>query len=194
MVSSTILDAAEQVIGEQGLGAHMEAIAARAGVAVGTLYNHFDDRQELVDALRESRRQQLLARLQAALDASAGQPLAPRLEAMLGELVAAAVARSRFNATLFQADDAGRHFARQTEMAASFAALLQPAFARARRDGELAADPKQLQPLMLFGLAKVAIAVALRDPERLPPKDLPRQVVGAFLRGAAPHSARGARR
>jgi len=46
-----ILTAAEEVFSEEGLGARMEQIAARAGVAVGTLYNHFQDRGALVNAL-----------------------------------------------------------------------------------------------------------------------------------------------
>lgn len=193
-MSTTILDAAEQVFGEQGLDARMEAIATRAGVAVGTLYNHFEDRQALVDALRASRRQQLLARLQASLAASQGQPLAQRLEAVLAQAVAVAAARSRFSTMMLQADDVGSHLARQKELAAQFSAVLEDAFARARRDGELAADPKRLQPMMLFGLLKVCLALSSRDPARLPPKDVPRQVVAAFLHGAAPRPGRGPHR
>src|SRR6266508_4489678 len=52
-----ILGAAEEVFAAEGLGARMERIAARAGVAVGTLYNHFQDRNALVAALVRSRRE-----------------------------------------------------------------------------------------------------------------------------------------
>ena len=49
---SAILEAAEHEFASDGLhAARMERIAARAGVAVGTLYNHFDDREALVLAL-----------------------------------------------------------------------------------------------------------------------------------------------
>jgi AcrR family transcriptional regulator len=68
MTSGSILDAAEGVFAEQGLqGARMEDIAARAGVAVGTLYNYFSDRQKLLAALQSSRQQQLFSLLDAAL-------------------------------------------------------------------------------------------------------------------------------
>jgi AcrR family transcriptional regulator len=54
---AAILDAAEEVFAEEGLhAAHMNDIAAKAGVAVGTLYNHFKDRDALLDALMRERR------------------------------------------------------------------------------------------------------------------------------------------
>ena len=54
---AAILDAAEEVFADQGLhAAHMNDIAAKAGVAVGTLYNHFKDRDALLDALMRERR------------------------------------------------------------------------------------------------------------------------------------------
>jgi AcrR family transcriptional regulator len=69
MTSAAILDAAEGVFAEQGLqGARMEDIAARAGVAVGTLYNYFSDRQTLLAALQASRQQQLFGLLDASLE------------------------------------------------------------------------------------------------------------------------------
>ena len=47
-----ILEAAEEAFGQSGLnGARMDDIAARAGVSVGTLYNHFSDRDALLKAL-----------------------------------------------------------------------------------------------------------------------------------------------
>ncbi len=67
--AAAILDAAEELFAEQGLAnAHMNDIAARAGVAVGTLYNHFKDRDALLAALLEARRGDLLARMDAFLE------------------------------------------------------------------------------------------------------------------------------
>ncbi|KAA0120003.1 TetR/AcrR family transcriptional regulator [Mycolicibacterium sp. P9-22] len=45
-----LLDAAREVFRERGLGAPLEAVAARAGVSIGTLYNRFCNREELIDA------------------------------------------------------------------------------------------------------------------------------------------------
>lgn len=58
--AQAIIDAAEQVFADKGLQAHMNDIAAGAGVAVGTLYNHFKDRDALLSEILEVRRSGLL--------------------------------------------------------------------------------------------------------------------------------------
>jgi AcrR family transcriptional regulator len=68
--SAAILDAAEEVFADKGLAnAHMNDIATKAGVAVGTLYNHFEDRDALLAALITQRRTDLIGRMDAFLDA-----------------------------------------------------------------------------------------------------------------------------
>ena len=63
-MSGAILDGAEQVAAEVGLSAaSLQAIAARAGVSVGTIYNHFTDRNELFEEVFARRRAELLATL-----------------------------------------------------------------------------------------------------------------------------------
>jgi AcrR family transcriptional regulator len=79
-----ILIAAEQVFTEQGLsGAAMSMIAERAGVAVGTLYNRFKDREALLGALLDDRREELLERLDEALAEVAAEDLRTRLHAFV---------------------------------------------------------------------------------------------------------------
>jgi AcrR family transcriptional regulator len=46
-----LIGAAREVFGEQGSGASMEAIAKHAGVGVGTLYRHFPNRFDIVEAV-----------------------------------------------------------------------------------------------------------------------------------------------
>jgi AcrR family transcriptional regulator len=46
-----LVDAAREVFTEQGASASMEAIAKRAGVGVGTLYRHFPNRFDIVEAV-----------------------------------------------------------------------------------------------------------------------------------------------
>jgi AcrR family transcriptional regulator len=78
--AEAILSASEAVFAEKGLqAARMEEIAARSGVAVGTLYNHFADRSALLEALVLSRRKALLARLDGELDESKGRPFVDQL-------------------------------------------------------------------------------------------------------------------
>ena len=76
-----ILEAAEEVFGESGLsGARMEDIAGRAGVSVGTLYNHFKDRDALLKDLIVARREELLARLDAVLASTEKEGFGSQLE------------------------------------------------------------------------------------------------------------------
>jgi AcrR family transcriptional regulator len=46
-----LIDAAREVFDEQGVSASMEAIAKKAGVGVGTLYRHFPNRYDVVEAV-----------------------------------------------------------------------------------------------------------------------------------------------
>jgi AcrR family transcriptional regulator len=46
-----VLTAAREAFGEHGLETPIEDIARRAGVGVGTVYRHFPNKQDLVDAL-----------------------------------------------------------------------------------------------------------------------------------------------
>jgi AcrR family transcriptional regulator len=79
-----VLTAAEEVFADAGLhAAHMGEIAQRAGVAVGTLYNHFADREALLAGLAEARFKELIADMDAALKASADEPFAPRVRALV---------------------------------------------------------------------------------------------------------------
>ncbi|HTB71812.1 MAG TPA: TetR/AcrR family transcriptional regulator [Polyangiaceae bacterium] len=63
---NAILDAAEAVFAERGFhGARIQDIAERARIAVGTVYNHFSDKDEVLSALLEERTDGLLAQVRA---------------------------------------------------------------------------------------------------------------------------------
>ena len=49
-----LVAAAREIFTEHGSGASMEAIAKRAGVGVGTLYRHFPNRFDIVEAVYET--------------------------------------------------------------------------------------------------------------------------------------------
>ena len=66
---AAILEAAEAVFAERGFhGARMEEIASRAGVAVGTLYNYFEDRKHLLGALLDACGAELGVKLERTLE------------------------------------------------------------------------------------------------------------------------------
>jgi AcrR family transcriptional regulator len=80
-VRAQILDAAEELIAARGLhGAALAQIARKAGVAVGTLYNYFADRDAMIRALFESRRAALRPKLLAVIGAGQGLKFEQRLQ------------------------------------------------------------------------------------------------------------------
>lgn len=70
--AAAILAAAEEVFAEQGVHtARMNDIAHRAGVAVGTLYNHFEDKDALLAGLLVERKRQVLELVDRVVDGPA---------------------------------------------------------------------------------------------------------------------------
>jgi AcrR family transcriptional regulator len=96
-VRAEILDAAEELIATRGLhGAALAQIARRAGVAVGTLYNYFADRDAMIRALFDSRRAMLRPKLVAAVDNASQLPFEKRLRQYLRDVFAAFDEHRRF--------------------------------------------------------------------------------------------------
>lgn len=61
---NAILDAAEHVFAKQGFhGARIQDIADHARIAVGTVYNHFEQKEDVLHALLEDRMEQMIGAL-----------------------------------------------------------------------------------------------------------------------------------
>jgi AcrR family transcriptional regulator len=87
--SEAIIDAAEEVAAERGLeNTSIAAIAERAGVAAGTLYNYFPDREALLASWFAQRRKEMVPRIEAAAKAHAHLPFEKWLRAYLHDLFA----------------------------------------------------------------------------------------------------------
>jgi AcrR family transcriptional regulator len=96
-VRAEILDAAEELIATRGLhGSPLAQIARRAGVAVGTLYNYFADRDALIRALFETRRATLRPKLAAAVENASKLPFEKRLRQYMRDVFAAFDEHRRF--------------------------------------------------------------------------------------------------
>jgi AcrR family transcriptional regulator len=99
-----ILAAAEATFAEDGLyAARMETIASRAGMAVGTLYNFFKDRETLLEALVEMRSLALAQELDHELDAIEGESFEAHVRAFLSAALAHVAAHGRFWVELLRA-------------------------------------------------------------------------------------------
>ena len=87
--SDAIIDAAEEVAAERGLeNTSIAAIAERAGVAAGTLYNYFPDRSALLASWFAQRRKEMVPRIEAAAKEHAHLPFEQWLRAYLEDLFA----------------------------------------------------------------------------------------------------------
>jgi AcrR family transcriptional regulator len=181
LASDAILEAAEQVFGEVGHEARMEVIASRAGVAVGTLYNHFRDRDALVDALFEHRRAALLARVEAAITESESTPFRARLVLVLEAVLTSTAPNARFRQLFLQAEL--RKPSKQA-MLEHLSATFAPLMAQGRRENLLRSDPHELQAAFLFSLLHTAVLMSYDFPERLPRERVAEIVCDQFVDGA----------
>jgi AcrR family transcriptional regulator len=190
-----ILDAAASAFSTGGAGAvRMEDIAAGAGIAVGTLYNYFRDRQTLVASLLQSRTQVLLAALDAASDAGtgAGPRSAASVTAELHQFVTTLVTHWDANRVLLTlmiddllhrgADATAVH--RQHTVATQLMARAQKLMARGIEAGVLRPADSAAYAAMLLGMVRGVVSTAIVRGEAgfAHQSDA---IVGVFLRGAA---------
>lgn len=183
--AAAILAAAEESFAADGLQARMESIAARAGVAVGTVYNHFEDREALLAELVRSRRAVLLRRLDAAV-AEEG-PFADLLRRFLRALFGHWTEHWRFMGILVQAQLLGK----PPRPGIGPPSILQEVNARAGRvvdrglaEGALHPGDRDLYASVLVGMARGALLHDLEANRPAPLAERLEQVVELFLRGA----------
>jgi AcrR family transcriptional regulator len=177
--AEAILTAAEAVFAEKGLQtARMEEIAARSGVAVGTLYNHFADRSALLEALVLSRRKALLARLDAELDESKGRPFVDQLRGFTNALFEHVAGHFGFFTVLMQERQDHRTMLKELEGRA------QKLMQRGLSQKALRSRHTELLGAAFVGLLRGVLSRAFRDP-RAEIAACVEAVVDLFLRGAA---------
>jgi AcrR family transcriptional regulator len=161
----------------------MERIASRAGVAVGTLYNHFQDREALVGALASSRCETLLGRVDGTLAATLDGPVEVRLRAFLGAIAEHARAHGRFLQVLVQAGEGPAHPRPPPTLIKELVARADALVARAVASGELRPDPAGVFGASLVGVARTVLIRLIEEGEA--PEAVIDAVVELFLRGAA---------
>jgi AcrR family transcriptional regulator len=178
---AAILQAAEDVFLETSMDtARMESIAARAGVAVGTLYNYFEDRGALVDALVQDRRAALLARLDAAMEQAAGQPFAEMLDSFLQALFDH---WSAHRSILSQASDAGHSGRGRRAVIDEIVRRAESVLEAGRSAGRLRPDEDGVQAALVVGMVRGLMVNDFARGDRALSENGPRLVAEAFLRG-----------
>ena len=189
-IASTIANAAEEVFAAEGLhAAHVEHIARRAGVAVGTLYNYYKDRDALLAALLRTRREALFAELDGALGEVVGRSLREQLLVFVGAHVRFLRAHRTFFRILFEGE-LSRMQAAYPTATEEHAQSLRGFFERVEglvlggiKSGELRGANAKLDPWLLGGMLKGVTVRDLRENKPCEPEDVAR-LVQVFLSGA----------
>jgi AcrR family transcriptional regulator len=162
--ADAILVAAAEVFAEQGLvAARMETIAERAGVSVGTLYNHFDDRAALLDALMKRRREALLNQLDDALADADGRPFREQLSTFLAALADHVAEHGGFLRVLMQSEELMDRKARQGQSRAELHRRLETLIGRGVRAGQVRPEGQALYPTLLMGMVSAVFHRELGD-------------------------------
>jgi AcrR family transcriptional regulator len=194
---NVILGAAEQTLVKDGVqGAKMETIAKAAGVAVGTVYNYFADREQLISALLDLRRSELLARLDAAHAAASETDFRARLATFVGSAFEELENHRALFRLLLQEElsIATRPASKQT-MLRELTLRADRLIALGVSEGALRADDAKLYGPMLVGVMRSVLIHSVTDADAGPMREAVAPVLRFFLEGCgAPGKAGGARR
>ncbi len=183
-----ILSAAEEVYARDGLaGGRLESVAARAGVSVGTLYNYFADRDDLIASLLAARRAEMLARLDQALAGAPADPEA-RLRLYLLNLFEHFAAHRPLLALFAQAEPSGSLIVSAARSSSKLAELTARAGAIVRlglERGWLRDDDPEILATILTGMTRAVLLRSLASGEPLEPACTAERIARLFARGAA---------
>lgn len=185
-----ILDAAEQAFAEEGATARMESIASRAGIAVGTLYNHFADREALWKEVCRSRREALLVKLDETLERVRQEPFEAALRAVLTAFVDHWAAHRGFLAVLMQVDPPTTSPGPRTRSRTMAQELLERVAALVRRgvaQDVLRPEGSELHPVLLLGMLR-SVLFRPRDVTPATASADVEVMLDVFLRGATRRS------
>jgi len=181
-----ILDASEATFFKEGLSqTRIEDVAATAGVAVGTIYNHFADRAALIGALLERRREEALRLVDGALADQARAPFAARLETVLTTLMTFFESH-RVLFSLLLDEEVHSDKARRHSSMAALAGRFEKLVAAGVAEGALRKEDCELFPSLLAGMIRGLFSNALRAKASPALLGTVKPMVRLFLQGAAP--------
>jgi AcrR family transcriptional regulator len=186
-VDEAILNAAEEVSAEVGVAAtSLQAVAKRAGVAVGTIYNHFDDREELFAALFARRREELLAALDSAARARSAAKFGTQLEDFVQCVFAFFDSHRLFLRLVLESP-----FPKALPKAKAAQGSMEQLTRRAERivqsglkEKQIRPDAADLAPHFLVAAIRAVLVTGAAEPEPFVARTA--QAVDLFLNGTAP--------
>ena len=188
-----ILDAAVRVFARKGyFSARVSDIAKRAGVADGTIYLYFRNKEDLLVRLFD---EVMSVHVEEARGAVRALSSAPERLLAIAERHLAVLGENRDLAAVFQVElrQSTRFMERFTaSWLRDYFALLDEVIEGGQRDGSLRADvSRKLAAKMLFGALDETVTSWLLSEKRYPLKGQAAPLVDLFLRGAAVASGHG---
>jgi len=178
--ASAVLIAAEEVFAEKGLhDTSMAEIAKRAGLAVGTLYNHFADRESLLEALLMMRKGELLEAIDEQLKALGKATFVDQLMALLTAVFTSCEQHRGLFAAALEAK-IGNH----SEMAKELYSRVDKVVRRGVKDGVLREAGSELYPSLLMGMFRGAMMRETYGAPAGPLAECAGGIVELFLYGA----------
>ncbi len=182
-----ILDAAVGVFARKGyFAARVSDIAKRAGVADGTIYLYFRNKEDILVRLFD---EVMSEHVEEAREAVRALPSAPERLLAIAERHLTVLGENRDLAAVFQVElrQSTRFMERFTaSWLRDYFALLDEVMEEGQRDGSLRADVnRKLAAKVLFGALDETVTSWLLSERRYPLKEQAAPVVDLFLRGAA---------
>ena len=180
--ASAILDATEAIAATEGLhGTSLQVVAERAGVAVGTIYNYFHDRDNLFEELLARRREELFKSIEAAAKRHSSARFEARLEAFVRAIFLFFDVRRDFLRVALQPEQTGDRKRRPT---------MEQLLAHAERIVRVGVRERRLRDEDVPLLANVLVSVVRGVLHAHADRDVPLAsetdaVVALFLHGAA---------
>ncbi len=159
------LEATAQILAREGpAAASTNAIAARAGVSIGSLYQYFPDRDALIAELSRRHVAAMQAAVTAAISGVEDQPLEVAIRQLMGALVAAHRIDPRLDQALHRLLPlvGGAEIDAFEDVAATHAAA-----ALRRHPGVALADPERSAVLLVQAVGGVIRTTLRRAPERV---------------------------
>jgi AcrR family transcriptional regulator len=191
-VHESLLEAAERSIVEDGVeGASLLSIAKHAGVAVGTIYNYFHDRQELFRELFSKRRSEMLSAIDQGMKEVDGEAFRAQLDHFAHVLLSYYDGRREFMRVVFASeplrlqmmcDKAGRMRPYAQELNARAERVMRVGV----REGLVRDDDLALFTSVFTSILKGVLVATLDEGENENLADVAPRAVRLFCQGALP--------
>jgi AcrR family transcriptional regulator len=188
-VRDSLLEATERAIVEDGVeGASLASIARRAGVAVGTIYNYFGDRQELFYELFTQRKSDLVSNMDAGMKAAGNEAFTAQLETFAHLLLTHYDARREFMRVVLASeplrlqmmcDKAGRVRSMNNELQARVEKIMRAGV----REKKVREDDVELVAILFLSILRGILLARIDDKKQKLADSAPR-AVEIFCHGA----------